>query len=191
MKNKVIVALILGLVLSNSAFAEYSFVDSSDFTGDAFFTPPALQEQKNLENDENSSVGHSSKSTVPPIKKLRLYMQAKKQERIDKKNQLAPTDPNASIYNSDKETSEYVSKEVEEVFDENMMPDGFEADEESIVENKKAKHFWTKKKEAIPEPEHTENIILDCENMDYDTDSYCLYANGNVNVEFVKQQTIE
>ena len=36
----------------------------------------------------------------------------------------------------------------------------------------------------------TENIILDCDNMDYDTETYCMIATGNVNVEFVKQETV-
>ena len=70
-----------------------------------------------------------------------------------------------------------------------MMPDGFEADEEAVSEHKNQKHFWTKDKETAPvNTEDTENIILDCDDMDYDTENYCLYA-GNVNVEFVKQQT--
>ena len=110
--------------------------------------------------------------------------------RKERQSQLAPTDPNVGISSTKKDTSDFASKEVEEDFDENMMPDGFEADEESVEENKKAKHFWSKNKEEIAEKdENTENIILDCENMDYDTENYCLYATGNVNVEFVKQQT--
>ena len=42
MKKKLITLLSLSLITANMAFAEYAFVDSSDFTGDAFFTPPAL-----------------------------------------------------------------------------------------------------------------------------------------------------
>ena len=46
MKKKLITLLSLSLITANMAFAEYAFVDSSDFTGDAFFTPPALEEKQ-------------------------------------------------------------------------------------------------------------------------------------------------
>lgn len=47
------------------AFAEYAFVDSSDFTGDAFFTPPALEE-KQVEAKKANDFGRTP--TLPPIK---------------------------------------------------------------------------------------------------------------------------
>lgn len=194
MNNKFVTLLILTLITAHSAFAEPSFYTKSDFTGDAFFTPPAMQEKLDRENaaaNDSSESSAGNKSTIPPLKKLRLTIQEKRQERHDRESQLAPTDPNASIYNSEKDTSEYASKELKENFDENLMPDGFEADEESINESKKAKHFWSKDNDKKAEnPEDTENIVLDCDNMDYDTENYCLYATGNVSVEFVKQQTI-
>ena len=192
MKNRIITLLILTIFSANCVQAEYSYYSKSDFTGDAFFTPPAMQEKLNNEvsgSETNNNSSTNNKSTVPPLKKLRLTIQEKKQERYNKQNQLAPTDPNASIYNSDTDTSEFVSKEIKEEFDENMMPDGFDADEESVNENKKAKHFWKKDNSKTDIQENTENIVLDCDNMDYDTENYCLYAVGNVSVEFVKQQT--
>ena len=192
MKIKITTLLISSLFITNFAFAESSFVDASDFTGDSFFTPAVIREQSNNNNDSRDNAQNkNNKSTVPPVKKLRLYVQDKMNERHEQQTQLAPTDPNASIYNSEKDTSDYASKEIEENFDENMMPDGFEADEESIVEQQKSKHFWSKNKsDKISASEDTENIVLDCENMDYDAEKYCLYATGNVNVEFVKQQTV-
>ena len=187
MKNRITISLIIALLATSSVFAS-SYYDSSDFTGESFFTHPDLRKEQPVSNTESSD---SQKSTTPPIKQLRLKLKQKSQERRDKQTQLAPTDPDASIYNTQKNTSDYASKEIEENFDENMMPDGFEADDEAVEENKKAKHFWNKDKNEINEPnENTENIILDCDNMDYDTENYCLYATGNVNVEFVKQQTI-
>ena len=188
MKIKITTVLISALFVANTAFAESSFVDPSDFTGDSFFAPAVIREQQRESQSESAMGKHS---TTPPIKQLRLKIQDIKREHQEKKTQLAPTDPNASIYNSEKDTSDYASKELEEKFDDNMMPDGFEADEQSVVEQEKSKHFWSKSKsEKAVEPENTENIVLDCDNMDYDTERYCLYATGNVSVEFIKQQTV-
>lgn len=188
MKNRFLILLILTLSVVTSASADEYFNDYSDYTGEVFFTPPSLIEKQKEEQDENAS---SKERTMPPLKKLRLTVQDKVNEAQEKKTQLAPTNPDDSIYNSDTETSDYVSKEIEENFDEDMMPDGFEADAESIEEHKKTKHFRSKRKENNENnvAEETESIVLDCDNMDYDTDNYCLYATGNVSVDFVKQQT--
>ena len=72
------------------------------------------------------------------------------------------------------------------------MPDGFEADEQAIQESETKKRFWHKKdkSEKIVKEEETENIVLDCQNVDYDTDKYCIKATGDVNVLFVKQARI-
>lgn len=176
--------MIAFLITANTAFADYSFIDPDDFTGDAFFAPPEVVVEP---EKTKKSV---RKASMPPIKKLRLIVKQKMREREAKKYQYAPMAPEEDIYAVRTETSEYSSKDLKEDFDESMMPDGFEADEQSVEESKR--HFWSKKKkvEKTPEQEDTENIILDCENMDYDTETYCMIAKGNVNVEFVKQQTI-
>ena len=194
MKNKYIIALISVLFITNSAFASYADDESKYYTGETFFSSSTKYIEKHGEDVEGVNVSEQEENvgrTVPPIKALRQSIQKRNQERRERNSQLATTDPNASIYNSDKDTSDYVSKELEEDFDENMMPDGFEADEEAVEEYKKAKHFW-EKNSKIEKPvaeEDTENIVLDCDNMDYDTENYCLYATGNVNVLFVKQET--
>lgn len=186
MNKKSIALFIIFFLTAGSAFAEYSFIDPSDFTGDSFFMLPS---QREAEEDKKSGFDHES--TMPPLKKLRLITKKKIKEHNAKKMQLAPMAPDET-YAAGAETSQYASKEIEENFDENMMPDGFEADEESIAEQKKGRHFWNKKskKEKAAEVEDTENIILDCENMDYDTENYCMYATGNVLVTFVKQDTV-
>ena len=201
MKNKILLALISSLFITNFTFADEYKTERNFYTGESFFSSPSkyIEEGQN-ENDSNSSynedTGMNTTNTTPPLKKLRNTLQQKSLERQEKKNQLAPVMPDSSIYNSDTETSDYASKELKEEFDENMMPDGFEADEQAVEEKKKTSHFWSKNKSdnkdksATPEEENTENIILDCDNMDYDTDNYCLYATGNVNVEFVKQDTV-
>lgn len=200
MKNKFITAIALTLLLSNTAFAEESLMhNSSYYTGDSFFKAPAYIEKNDVENTDLTSDGYEkqdsrnneTRGTTPPVKQLRQAIQNKYAERKARQSQLAPTDPAANIYNSDTETSEYASKNEKEEFDENMLPDGFEADELAVEENKKSKHFWNKDKSSAKAEakENTENIVLDCDNMDYDTDNYCLYATGNVNVEFVKQET--
>ena len=185
MKIKITTALISALFIASTAFAEPALMNVEDFTGEAFFTPATPRVD---ESDKGSDSASGRKTTPPPLKQLRLTVQDKMRERHEKQTQLAPTDPNAGIYKSEKDTSDYASKEVEENFDENMMPDGFEADEQAIDEQHSK--FWVRnKQEKAVEPEKTENIILDCDNMDYDTEKYCLYAIGNVNVKFVNQDT--
>ena len=186
MKIKISTVLISALFIANSAFAGTSFTDPADYTGESFFTPAVIRAQR---NESQSASASGQRQTTPPIKKLRLMIQDKMQARQEQRTQLAPTDPNASIYDSNTDTSDYASKEIKENFDEDMMPDGFEADEQAIKEQQ-SKHFWAKnKQQKAVSQEDTENIVLDCENMDYDTEKYCLYATGNVSVEFVKQQT--
>ena len=197
MKNKTLIILIITLLISNSAFADALYdQERAYYMGDAFFSSAKFVEKQTASEDENSNVqqdsgfGQKSEGTTPPLKQLRMSIQNKNAERRAKQTQLAPTNPDESIYNSNKNTSEFAIKEEKEDFDENMMPDGFEADEESIEENKKTTHFWSKNKESVPnKTENTENIVLDCDNMDYDAENYCVYATGNVSVEFVNQET--
>ena len=72
------------------AFADYSFVDSSDFIGDAFFMPPYSQEKT---TDEQTSTGPNRNPSTPPVKRLRLAIKKKLKERHEKKSELAPTAP--------------------------------------------------------------------------------------------------
>ncbi len=187
MNKKIAISVVISLLMANTAFAEYSFIDPSDFTGDAFFSSPVIT---NEPEEKQNAVDRTP--TMPPVKKARLLLKKKLKERDAKKTQLAPVAPEGDIYDAGAETSEFVSKEQEANFDENMMPDGFEADEEAVTEHKKSKHFWNRKdkKEKNKQPENTENIVLDCENINYDTDTYCIVATGNVIVTFVKQQTV-
>lgn len=193
MNRKILTLLITSFFSVGAAFADYSFVDSRDFTGDAFFSPSTIEnstDESSVKEQEQSQQNSQLKQTMPPIKKARLQIKNKMYERKMKNSQMAPTDPNDSIYNSDADTSDFVSKEPEEHFDEDIMPDGFEADEESVEEQKRAKLFkHNSKKEKASRAEDTEDIVLDCDNVDYDTDKYCIYATGNVSVLFVKQQT--
>lgn len=182
--KKIITLSIISLFATTSVFADYAFVEEGDFTGDAFYAPAGVVKPA-------PAAAKEDKHTVPPIKVLRQKIQQKSMERRAKEMQHAPTLPAETIYSSDKEKSEFASKEVKENFEENMMPDGFEADEQAILEHeevKKVSNKPKKTKEAVQE--NTENIVIDCEDMDYDTERYCLIATGNVNVEFVTQQTI-
>ena len=159
--------------------------ETSDYTGDVFFAPPSSGFK--VKNDSEKNVEH----TMPPLKKARILVKNKIYDRAQKNLELAPTSPEEVFYRQDSETSDFASKEVKENFDEDITPDGFEADEQAVLEQEKSKHSKNKNKKAEnKELKNTENIILDCENMDYDTDKYCLYAKGNVNVQFVEQDTI-
>ena len=51
MNKKLAAILISSLITANIAFADYSFVDPADFTGDAFFVPPAVREQQEKNNE--------------------------------------------------------------------------------------------------------------------------------------------
>ncbi len=171
------------ITFAGTTLAEPSSFDSSNYMGDAFFTPPALKQKE--EAKENH--GFSSKHSDAPITTFRKYVKGKITETKAKKLELAPTDPNAGIYNKNNVTSEFVSKEEKEEFSEDYIPDGVE---EENVENGQNKHFWNKNSASkTAQKDETENIVLDCDNMDYDTDKYCVIATGNVSVLFVEQDT--
>ena len=127
------------------------------------------------------------KKTAPPLKKLRLKIQSNLKHRNDINNELAPT--YEDIYKGEVETSEYASKEVKEQFeDEIISPDGFEADELAVEESQKKKNFFRKDKKN-KEVKNTEDVILDCQNVDYDASTYLVHATGDVSVTFTKQGT--
>ena len=168
-----------------SANADIGFADGYDYTGEAYFESPVQHKDLSADTSEKRSVEH----TMPPLKRMRLNIQNKLYDNSLKNMELAPVaPPEPSIYLRDTETSEYASKEVKDEF-EDMAPDGFEADEESAQENSKKKLFSGKKSKSEDFNGDKEDIILDCDNVDYDTPNYLIKATGNVNIEFVKQKT--
>ena len=179
MKKKLALLFISSLIVTCSANADFAFTEESDYTGEAFFTPPSNEKPVKVEKDRDSS--HS----VPPLKLLRLKWQDRAKKQEQKRYELAPTA--ADLYTGEVETSEYASQEIVDNFDEETNPDGFEADDISSEEVKKSKKRFFKKKEKKSQDLETESIILDCENVDYDTPNYLVYATGNVNIQFVKQ----
>lgn len=187
MKNKFLGTIISTVLLASPAFADYAFVDPSDFTGDALFSPPSFIGEP-VEEKTVSSGEHA----IPPIKKVRMFVKKKLKNRDSKKYEFAPVEEQQTddIYAVETDSSEFASQELKEEF-EDMMPDGFEADEEAVREQKKFGHFLKRKKDKKDKTaeENTENIILDCDNVDYDTETYAIVATGNVEIEFVKQGT--
>ena len=177
LKKKLALLFITSLFLTSQVKADFAFSEAADYTGEAFFTPPDVQVQQEKKK-------HSSKKTTPPVKQLRLKIK----ESLDKKElrnqELAPTA--ADSYAGEVETSDYASKELVDDFD-NMSPDGFEADEEFVAEDEGKKKGFFKKKNKKVKSEDTEDIVLDCENVDYDAPNYLINATGNVSVEFVRQ----
>ena len=187
MKSKLISLLIfLFILLTLPSRADYTISDSDDFTGEAFFRSPLPV------TNQAPVVQKESKRTMPPIKKLRLKIQNTMDERAIKTldSNLAPTAPKQESHFADNnvDTSKYASDERVEEFDD-MVPDGFEADEEAIVEKNKKKFFSGKKSKHEEEDEDKQDVILDCDNVDYDTPNYLIKANGNVNINFVNQKT--
>lgn len=176
MKKKLSILLITLFVASCSARAEFDTLPGEDFTGESFFSSPSVNqvEQPKVKKDHH---------TVPIIKQLRLKLQDRHMRREQADMELAPV--SSDNYVGEVETSEFASKDQTEDF-EDMSPDGFENDEIKAEEPQKKKLFGRKNKQKS---EIQDSIILDCENIDYDTRNYLMYATGNVNVEFVKQKT--
>lgn len=181
MKKKLTLLIITSLIATSSAMADFSFSESSDFTGEAFFASPEPQE-KTVENKTDDD-----RHTMPPVKQLRLKIKSKMKQREERNYEYAPTAKD--VYSARTETSEYVPKDLPAKFEEEMTPDGFEADDESIEEAENQKKSFFRKKSKVQEQENTEDIILDCESVDYDTPNYLINAKGNASVEFVKQGT--
>lgn len=184
MKKKIVTFLILLFATVLSAKANFEMAESADITGDAFFIPST-----GIVETSNEKKYTKHEGTMPPIKRLRLNIQNKLDSRAAKNMELAPVkQEEEDIYSVETSTSKYISKEEQEEF-EDMTPDGFEADEEAIAEKGKKKLFHSKKNTAKDIDNDNEDIILDCDKVDYDTPNYIIYATGNVNIEFVKQKT--
>lgn len=182
MRKRLALLLISTLVTTACAKADVGLSGVEDFTGEAFFEPPLISQPES--NSGSSSKNISNKGTTPPIKQLRLKLKNASDRRDSEKYELAPTA--SDVYTGEIGTSEYASQEIEDNFEE-MPPDGFEAEDELLEDSDKKKKSWfgKKKKESIEEDK--EEIILDCEKVDYDTSNYLMYATGDVSVKFVKQ----
>ncbi len=181
MKKKLIKLFIVIIATVPVVKADYMFDDQFDYTGDALFTNSTPEKQVNAHRSSGSG-------TIPPVKKMRLKIKNYFYDKEMQNSELAPT--SAPVYPVDAEASEYVSQEEPKKFeDEVTMPDGFEADEEAIAESEKKKQFFFRKKDKIKKTDGTEDIILDCEKVEYDTLNYLIFAKGNASVKFVKQNT--
>ena len=178
MKKKLALTLISSLVLTNSVLAEFDVMDPVDFTGDAFFMPASVS----TTSTPTAVKKNNDDETLPPLKNLRLRIQEKAKYRDAINSELAPTAKD--LYDSETvgkniDVSEYTSQEEKEIFDENFDS---EVNLEAEPKNKKASKKAKKSKKT-----NSEEVILDCEKVDYDTDNYVIYAKGNVNIRFVKQ----
>ena len=183
MNKKYTILLTLFITGTLSVSADYTFPDGMDYTGETYFesTPVGMYQ-------EGKSKHSNGTSTTPPVKMLRLNIQNKLYERAANKMELAPTADESEKSEEETGITDYVSKEITDDFDD-MTPDGFEADEEAVTEKNNKKLFSGKKNNAVDDEKSTEDIVLDCENVDYDTINYLIKANGNVTVNFVNQKT--
>lgn len=183
MNKKYTILLTLFIAGTLSVRADYTFPDGMDYTGETYFesTPVNMHQEGKSKDSKNTS-------TTPPVKMLRLNIQNKLYERAANKIELAPTADESEKSGEETGITEYVSKEITDDF-EDMTPDGFEADEEAVAEKNNKKLFSGKKNNAVDDEKSTEDIVLDCENVDYDTINYLIKANGDVTVNFVNQKT--
>ena len=191
MKKKFVV-LFLSLLILLPVNANYGFDSPADYTGEAFFAPPSLEQSK--QNYLNTGMQfqeetHSSSSdkTIPPIKQLRLRLQERERAKVQKMYELAPTAED--VYSGEIETSEYVSQDRKDEF-EDFNSDEFDTDEVSKSEIKKSKKRFFSKKNHEQKVQNSDDIVLDCQKVDYDTENYLIHATGDVSVEFVKQGII-
>ena len=182
MNKKIVKTFILTSLISMPVYADFAFTQESDYTGEAFFTPYVEQPQSSIKSGSSSHHG-----SVPPVKLMRLKIQEKLKQRDDRRYELAPTAQD--VYEGEIETSEYASKEVVDEFEE-MQPDDFQAEEFAEDVEKPKKSFFKRKSAKAKKTEENQDIILDCDNVDYDTQNYLIKATGDVSVEFVKQGTI-
>lgn len=183
MKSKLLKIFVISVLLIGTINVGYGFDSVEDYTGEAFFEPSSMDDVKAMNSTPAGE--KEEKHTIPPIKQLRLKLRERALEKEQRALELAPTAP--ETYAGEVGISDYASKEEEEnAFDE-MQPDGFESEDLILEDDKPKKSLFGKKKKEKITNKNTENIILDCDKIDYDTDNYLVYAKGNVNVAFVKQ----
>lgn len=185
MKKKIALLFISSLIITTSVKADFTFTEPSDYTGEAFFASPTT---KTYEASEKKH----SKHTIPPLKKLRIKLKNKRYDEQQKKLELAPTGEEAFV--GEIETSKYAIQDESDNFEDEInseMASSEELFDNNLDDKKKKKSFFKRKpkeeKDVEVAEEDTENIILDCEKVEYDTPNYLVYAKGNVSVEFVKQ----
>lgn len=184
MNKKIATLLVSIFVLVQSVQADFVSSENPNYMDDVFFESTAEQySQKSSERDSSRS------STMPPVKMMRLMIQNKIDSKAAREHELAPTGDIKTVDSDNIGTTEYVSKEIEDDFDD-MSPDGFDADEESIKEEKNKKYGFNKSSKVDTEDDDSQDIVLDCDNVDYDTPNYLIKANGNVSVNFVKQNIV-
>lgn len=140
MKKNILTILILSLAIPLQARADFTYADNFDYTGEAYFEAP---NPYGFSSEDKIKSG-GAHETIPPIKLLRLNIQNKKYEHFMKNIEYAPTAQEPDIYASDKGISKYASKEITDDFEE-MSPDGFDADEETLTESNQKKTSDNKK----------------------------------------------
>ena len=186
MKKKLTLLLILTFIFAQSAKADFGYeydslpADAPDFTGESVFQPATAIKKT------PSAAKNSNEGTIPPLKRLRLNIQNSLHNRAVKNADFAPT--GEDTYAGEVNTSKYTSNEETEDFDETVTED-FNANEETVSETDKKQIKKNKKNKATVQKE-TEDIILDCKTVDYDTQNYLINAKGDVNVTFVRQDTV-
>jgi lipopolysaccharide export system protein LptA len=186
LKSKIRVLYISLLLLTISANAEYGLDGISDYTGEAFFAHPSLEQPEGNIFGETTK---KDKGTIPFIKQIRLNLQENAKIKEDKYYELAPTA--SDIYTGEVETSEYASKNQVENFEDMNITHPKELEEVNLLDKSDKKTKKNKKQAKSKKAEvknNSENIILDCEKIDYDTENYVINATGNVSVDFVRQK---
>lgn len=192
LRNKLAILIIMILFFTGAVNADVmSGMDGGDFIGEDYFEPYDKDVQigpsDDSENAPRSAIAMKKpkgNKTLPPVKKLRLKIKNALDNRQERKNEYAPT--GEAPYEGETEFSEFSSQDLTEDFED--MAEENKDNEQEITESKAKSHSGKKSKaRKVQKAQNTEDIILDCDKVDYDTDKYLVFAKGNVSVEFVKQ----
>lgn len=167
-KNR-IVGLLITVMLTGMLPAFAIGEMPSDFTGDSFFTSPVIDEHgqfidTSVDNETQERLKKDNPNrTIPPVKMLRLKLQAyhyKRQELKEKK----------------------LNPEPEQVVEETTETDELYNQSQANIDARE------KRKKRAKDAEQTQ-ITIDCKHMDYLTETGLMTATGNVLVTFPHQET--
>jgi len=169
------ILLICFILIGTPAFALSN--SESDFNGSNFFMSPFPSvNQTDLTRREPTSKESgwidttkktNTNNTIPPLKLIKLKVKAFNYSRLDRKKQ--------------KELKKHPPKEI--------VTEEVEETEEDVCGNEDSVKAADKRKKET-EDSATQQLVVDCQNMNYDPATGILTAIGNVVVTFPEQQTI-
>lgn len=183
------------IIFGTPAFALSS--TESEFNGADFFASPLPSvNDKNIDTpyiDRTTPSGwkdltrkENTANTIPPLKLIRLKFRAFHYTRLEKKQQK-------EAIKKQPQEKEIVNEQDDESLEStegtNKDSEIKETNNENSCENEDSKKI-AKKRNAIAEDKENQQVIIDCENMNYATETGIIDARGHVVTTFPEQQTV-